>query len=59
MDSILPKTKELVTYYCGCHGNLVTIATRSVADACCPHAKYGLNATLDKGDSAILLWLPW
>ena len=27
------KTKELVTYYCG---NLVTIATRCVADAYCP-----------------------
>ena len=25
MNSIQPKTKELVTYYCGCHGNLVHI----------------------------------
>ena len=50
MNSIPPKTKELVTFYCGCNGNLVTIATRFVADACCPkeppyqirtHTKYG------------------
>ena len=33
MDSIPLKTKELVAYYSGCHGNLVTIATRHVADA--------------------------
>ena len=36
IDSIQPKTKELVTYYFGCHGNLVTIAMRLVADAYCP-----------------------
>ena len=36
MDSIWPKIKEFVTYYCGCHGNLVTIATRILADAYCP-----------------------
>ena len=36
MNSIRPKTKQLVTYYCGCHGDLVTIATRYVADAYCP-----------------------
>ena len=36
MDSIRLKTKELSTFYCGCHGNLVTIATRYVADAYCP-----------------------
>ena len=36
MDSIRPKTKELVTYYCDSHGNLVTIATRFLADAYCP-----------------------
>ena len=35
MDSIRLKIKELVTYYCGCHGNLITIATRYMADACC------------------------
>ena len=35
-DSIGLTTKELLTYYCGCHGNLVTIATRYVADAYCP-----------------------
>ena len=33
MDSIQLKTKELLTYHCGCHGNLVTIVTRYVADA--------------------------
>ena len=35
MNSIQAKTKELLTYHCGCHGNLVTIATRYVADAYC------------------------
>ena len=30
------KTKTLLTYHCGCHGNLVTIAMRHVADACHP-----------------------
>ena len=34
--SIGRKTKEFLTYHCGCHGNLVTIATRYVADAYCP-----------------------
>ena len=33
MDSIKLKTKELLTYHCGCHGNLVAIVTRYVADA--------------------------
>ena len=33
MTSIGLKTKELFTEHCGCHGNLVTIATRYVADA--------------------------
>ena len=37
IDSIQLKTKELLTYYCGCHGNLVNIATRYVADAYCPN----------------------
>ena len=27
------KTKELLTFHSGCHGNWVTIATRYVADA--------------------------
>ena len=35
MGSIALKTNELLTYHCGCHGNLVTIATRYMADACC------------------------
>ena len=33
MDSIQLKTKELLMYHCGYYGNLVTIATRYVADA--------------------------
>ena len=37
MDSIRLKTKELLRYYCGCHGNLAIIATRYVADAYCPN----------------------
>ena len=32
VDSIWLKTKELLIYHYGCHGNLVTIATRYVAD---------------------------
>ena len=36
IKSIQLKTKELLTYFCGYHGNLVTIATRYVADAYCP-----------------------
>ena len=35
MNSIRAKTKKLLTYYCGCHGVLVTIAMRYVADAYC------------------------
>ena len=35
MISIGLKTNELLTYHCGCHGNLVTIATRYVANAYC------------------------
>ena len=30
--SVSLETKELLTYQCGCHGDLVTIATRYVAD---------------------------
>ena len=33
VDSVRPKTKELLTYCCSCHGNLITIATRYMADA--------------------------
>ena len=36
MDTIQLKTKELLTYHCGCLGNLVTMANRYVADAYCP-----------------------
>ena len=30
--SIRPKTKELLTYCCSCHGNLITTSTRYMAD---------------------------
>ena len=33
VNSIQLKTKELLMYHCGCHGNLATIATRYVDDA--------------------------
>ena len=36
VNSIQCKLKELLTYHCGYHGNLVTIATRYVAAAYCP-----------------------
>ena len=36
VDSIWLKTKELLTYHYSCHSNLVTIATRYVADAYLP-----------------------
>ena len=36
MDSLQIKTKELLTHHCSCHGNLVIIATKYVADAYCP-----------------------
>ena len=39
MDSIVLKTKELLTYHYGCHSNPVTIATRYAADA--DHPKKG------------------
>ena len=32
VDSIWLKTRELLTYHCGCHSNLVIIATRYEAD---------------------------
>ena len=34
--SIQLKTKELLTSHSGCHGNLVTIATRYVSNVYCP-----------------------
>ena len=37
MNSIQPKTKELTIHHCGCHGNLVIIAMRYMADAYCPN----------------------
>ena len=51
LDSTWFKTKELLTYYYGCHSNLATIATRYVADAYIlrkVHTKYDLNGTQDK-----------
>ena len=33
MNSIWLKAKELLTYYCGWHGNLVNKAAKNVADA--------------------------
>ena len=36
IKSIQLETEELLTYFCGYHGNLVTIATRYVVDAYCP-----------------------
>ena len=36
MNSIQPKTKELAIHHCGCHGNLLIIAMRYMADAYCP-----------------------
>ena len=50
VDSIQLKTKKLLTYHYGCHGNLVTIATRYEADTYCPNespyqmwTQYGLR----------------
>ena len=36
VDSIWLKKKDLLSYRCGCHGNLVTIATRYATDAYLP-----------------------
>ena len=35
MNSIQPKTKEVLRFYSGYHGDLVSIATKYVADAYC------------------------
>ena len=62
VDSIWLKTNKLLTYHYGCHSNLVTIATRYVADAYHPnkdHTKYDLNRTKDKRVIYITLWFPW
>ena len=51
MDSIQHRTEELLTYHCGCHGNLVTIAMRYAADAFISknlHSKYKLNTLKTK-----------
>ena len=63
--SIRLKTKESLIYQCCCHGNLVTITMRYVADANHfiilrkLHAKYDLNRAQDKRVSNVTLWLPW
>ena len=63
MTSIGLKIKELFTLHCGCHGNLVTIAMRYVADAYhtkkASSTKYDFNSTQDKRVIHITLWLPW
>ena len=59
VDSIWLKTNKLLSYHYGCHTNLVTIATRYVADAYHPKTKYDLNKTQDKRVIYITLWLPW
>ena len=62
VDSIWLETNKLLTYHYGCHSNLVTIATRYVADAYHPkkvYTKYELNSSKDKRVIYIKLWLPW
>ena len=36
MNSIHLKTKDLLRYHCSCDGNLVAVAMKYAADACCP-----------------------
>ena len=50
MKSVRFKTHELLRYHFRCHGNLVTIATRYVADAYHhkdTYTKYDLSRTQD------------
>ena len=61
MDSLQVNTKELLTHHCSCHGNLVTIATKYVADAYCPKERLfqiWCNRAKDKGVIGLSLWLP-
>ena len=37
MNSIALKTKKVIQFQFGCHGNQVSIATRYEADAYCPN----------------------
>ena len=54
MDSIRLKTKELYGYYYGCHGNLVTMATRYVADDyCLKEPPYQIWTQSDKGGGGL------
>ena len=63
--SIKLKTKDSLIYQCCCHGNLVTITMRYVADAYHSiilrklHTKYDLNRAQGKRVRNITLWLPW
>ena len=52
VDSLWLKTNKLLSYHYGCHSNLVTIATRYVANVYCPKealyqmwTHYGLKQT--------------
>ena len=62
--SIRLKTKESLIYQSCCHGNLVTITMRYVADDYHSitlrklHTKYDLNRAQDKRVSNVTLWLP-
>ena len=54
IKSIQLTTKELLTYLCGYHGDLVIIATRYVADAYCPkEAACLIGSQYDKTDAAV------
>ena len=62
MDSTQFKKKELLIFHFGFYSNLVTIATKYVADAIHPKKasyKYDLNRTQDKRAIFIMLWLLW
>ena len=48
MNIIKIKTKELLAFYSGCHGNWVTTAIRYMADAYCPkEPPYQIQAQYD------------
>ena len=57
VNSIKYEVKELLTYHCGCHGNLVTIAMRYVADAYHPkEPPYQIWAQYDIRQSELLTY---
>ena len=43
LNSIHLKTKELLRYHSSFHGNLVAVALKFAADACCPNEALMLN----------------